>query len=167
MENVVQKESKLRRVVQTGKDKNRPDVMECNDSVAALKLQLNEAVFLGRFMGAISSTLDPADICSIASRWIYDYIPYLRIVFNLSQEFCMETLAFSPGGAKTSEVDQTKGNPLLELRSEECKNTLNMGMPCLFDGGVRCRRYSVELSNAMGTIVIFFEELMVGDRSEV
>ncbi len=120
MEIVVQKESRISGV-QTGKGQNRTEALESNDSVAALKLQLNEAVFLGRFMGAICSTLDPADICSIASRWIYDYVPYLRIVFNLSQDFCLEMLTFSPGGAKTSEIDQSKGYPSPELRSEEGK----------------------------------------------
>lgn len=65
--------------------------------VAALEQQLKEANFISRFMAAISSSLDPHDICAIASRHLYDFAPFNRIVFCLSSEFGLPSLVIAPG----------------------------------------------------------------------
>lgn len=135
------------------------------DTIADLKQQLNEAVFLGRFIGAISASLDPNDICAIASRWLYDYVPYLRIVFALSPELGLTTLTYSPGTAKGAEFDPSAADKLPGFSPEEFKSARNLSMVSLFDGGIRCRRYSLELPDRMGYIVVYFDELNLASFS--
>ncbi|WP_052440262.1 GGDEF domain-containing protein [Geobacter sp. OR-1] len=73
------------------------DSVGCVNEVADLEKRLREMMFLSRFMAATSSSLVPQDICAIAARSLYDFIPYASIVFALAPEFDVEPLVFSPG----------------------------------------------------------------------
>ncbi|WP_243370934.1 GGDEF domain-containing protein [Geotalea sp. SG265] len=78
-----------------------------NDDVATqgpnLIRQLNEALFLTKFMGAVNASLDPDDVCAIASRVLFDFIAYRRIVFTLSLDGGCKTFTFSPQEEKLAE----------------------------------------------------------------
>lgn len=58
--------------------------------------ELEEARFISRFMGAVSTSLELDDICSIAARALYVYAPYYRIVFTFSADLEGKTVTFSP-----------------------------------------------------------------------
>ncbi|KAF0217370.1 MAG: diguanylate [Geobacteraceae bacterium] len=164
MKTITQRQSSPRRLLEMGKTESGIGRIG-TDTIADLKQQLNEAVFLGRFIGAISASLDPNDICAIASRWLYDFVPYLRIVFALSPDLGVKTLVYSPGTAKESELDPSTTDKLPGYIPEEFKDSRNLSMVSLFDGGVRCRRYSLELPEKMGYILIYFEERNTGSFS--
>jgi diguanylate cyclase (GGDEF)-like protein len=78
------------------------------DEFADMEKRLGEMVFLSRFMAATSASLVPQDICAIAARNVYDYIPYSSIVFSLSPDFEIEPLVFSPGKREGSNSHITK-----------------------------------------------------------
>lgn len=67
------------------------------EEVPDLENRLKEMLFMGRFMGATSTTLVPQDICSIAARTLYDFIRYESVLFMVSNDFGIEPLMFSPG----------------------------------------------------------------------
>lgn len=73
--------------------------------------QLNEALFLAKFMGAVNATLDPDDVCAIASRILFDYIVYHRIVFTLELDSGCKTFSFSP-------LEDRSTGPALETGGE-------------------------------------------------
>ncbi|GAB7027110.1 GGDEF domain-containing protein [Geotalea toluenoxydans] len=73
--------------------------------------QLNEALFLAKFMGAVNATLDPDDVCAIASRILFDYIVYHRIVFTLELDSGCKTFSFSP-------LEDRSAGPALEAGGE-------------------------------------------------
>lgn len=124
--------------------------------IVDLKQQLNEAVFLGRFMGAISSTLNPSDICAISSRWLYDYVPYLRIIFALSPNLLSQPVIYSPGIGRDVPLDPTTPDTNEQYSPEQFRNLNNVSTICSGDRIV-CHRYSVQLTDGMGSIVIYFE----------
>ncbi|SNB47471.1 diguanylate cyclase (GGDEF) domain-containing protein [Geobacter sp. DSM 9736] len=126
--------------------------------IADLKQQLNEAVFLGRFMGAISATLDPGDICAIASRWLYDYVPYLRIVFALSPKLLSQPLIYSPGVGKDKSIDPTLPASEDQWVAEYFKGLASLSMICSADGEIRCRRHALQLPEELGSLIIYFDE---------
>lgn len=132
------------------------------DDIADLKQQLNEAVFLGRFMGAISATLEPADICAIASRWLYDYVPYLRIIFALSPKLLNEPLVYSPGVAKDTAIDPTLPEITQRSMPSLFSSFGSLSMICTADGDSYCQRHCLELSDAMGYVLIYFDDSSSG-----
>ena len=118
-----------------------------------LQRRLNEALFIGKFMGAINASLDTNDVCAIAARVLYEHIPYHRIVFFLSPELNGSTLTFSP-----AQTEQSGGNPA------------DADPVCNFDAGdpapscndnARFRRYSFELPEEMGSIEVLFHKRAV------
>lgn len=132
--------------------------------IANLKQQLNEAVFLGRFMGAISTTFDPSDICSIASRWLYDHIPYLRIIFALSPNLLCQPLVYSPGVGRDISIDPTILDTMPYYTAEHFRN-LSISTICTGDE-ITCRRYTMELAEGLGFIVLYVDPASSGRFSE-
>ena len=129
-----------------------------NEDIADLKQQLNEAVFLGRFMGAISATLEPTDICAIASRWLYDYVPYMRIIFALSPKLLNEPLVYSPGVAKDTSIDPTLPEITPRFHPDVFRSISSLSMICNADGDIYCHRHCLELPEAMGHVLIYFND---------
>lgn len=128
------------------------------DDVADLKQQLNEAVFLGRFLGAISATLEPSDICAIASRWLYDYVPYLRIIFALAPRLLNEPLVYSPGIAKDTPIDPTLPDITPRFTPAGLSGIGGLTLICTADGNSYCRRHCLELADSMGYVLIYFDD---------
>lgn len=61
-----------------------------------IRTELEEARFISSFMGAVCTSLELDDICSIAARALYKHSPYYRIVFTFSTELEGKTVTFSP-----------------------------------------------------------------------
>ena len=124
--------------------------------ITDLKQQLNEAVFLGRFLGAIGSTLNPSDICAIASRWLYDYIPYLRIIFALSPNLLAQPVIYSPGIGRDISIDPAAPDDMADYAPDFFRGLNSVSMICSGDMFV-CQRHTVQLADNMGFIVIYFD----------
>jgi diguanylate cyclase (GGDEF)-like protein len=110
-----------------------------NDS--NLILQLNEALFMAKFMGAVNATLDPTDVCAIASRVLFEYVSYQRIVFSLSEKFDCRTFTISP--MEERPVDSASGPDIPQ-------------QPLLTGSGpVRC--HTMQLPEDMGKIEVWLD----------
>lgn len=112
---------KKERRLYTAKNNCLPDPTDKADAEGCQKApdlirQLNEALFLAKFMGAVNATLDPDDVCAIASRILFDYIAYHRIVFTLEPDSGCKTFSFSP-------LEERSFDPALETSSEVGSNS--------------------------------------------
>lgn len=139
----------------------------CNQvaEVADLEKRLKEMIFVSRFLAATSASLVPYDICAIAARHLFDYVPYQGIVFSLPAEFRLEPIVFTPGkgeggeGFADSRLSSTR---FREFRIDE-----------RFKGVVfkSCTRGSkcvdMILPEKMGTIRVFFDTPGRSDVSPV
>lgn len=130
--------------------------------ISELEQKLNEANFMSRFMAATSTSLDPQDICSIASRHIFDFIPFHCIVFSLADEFGLPTVIFTPGTEGDGKEVLKEFSPSKGLRPtrftsspSSATSTEQMAKPRK-SGGVRI---SLSLHEEMGTIQIYFLQL--------
>ncbi|MBT0664054.1 GGDEF domain-containing protein [Geobacter pelophilus] len=88
----------------------RPTPGNRADEFADMEKRLGEMTFISRFMAATSASLIPQDICAIAARNLYDFIPYSSIIFSLSPDFDVEPLIFSPGKRDGSNCQITREN---------------------------------------------------------
>lgn len=125
---------------------------------AELQKQLNEALFIGKFMGAINTTLDPNDVCAIAARVLYEHIPYLRIVFSLSQKLGCNTLTFSPTEPEQSGFNPAPADSIYNSDADNIRQIQSDNPMFLCNNNIRFRRYSFELPEDMGNIEVFFDK---------
>jgi len=132
---------------------------------AELQKQLNEALFIGKFMGAINATLDPNDVCAIAARVLYEHVPYLRIVFSLSEKLGSNTLTFSPAEPKQSGFNPAAADSIYNSDADSIRQIQCDNPTFLCNDNIRFRRYSFELPEEMGNIEVFFDKRAISSLS--
>ncbi|HBG06086.1 MAG: hypothetical protein A2075_08765 [Geobacteraceae bacterium GWC2_58_44] len=128
---------------------------------SGLRKLLNEALFLSKFSGAVSATLDPGDVCAVAARVLYEHVPYRRITFSLLGNFGGKTVVFSP-----AEPADTHARVLLNVSGGgdakgEKREKVRQGKPH-FEGGANCLCYPFHLGDGSGQIEIFPEPRFIG-----
>lgn len=125
---------------------------------AELQKQLNEALFIGKFMGAINASLDPNNVCAIAARVFYEHIPYLRIVFSLSQKLGGNTLTFSPKEPKQPGFNPATADSIYHSSVDGMRHMQSDNQTFFCSDNTHFRRYSFDLPEQMGNIEVFFDK---------
>lgn len=105
-----------------------------------LVLQLNEALFMAKFMGAVNATLDPTDVCAIASRILFEYVCYERIVFSLSERFDCRTFTITP-------MEERQGYTSDDLQQQDAPSDT-----------VPLRCHTLQLPEDMGKIEVWLDK---------
>jgi len=144
---------------------NKQKISLTDDRNSALNKRLNEALFISRFSGAVSATLDPDGVCAIAARVLYEHIPYLSIVFSLPSLLGGKTIIFSPAG-RNEECSPLLLNMAHEGSRDGENQTKALRASALRNGGIQCLRSTFDLSDGMGQIETFFEQRFIPRLSD-
>jgi diguanylate cyclase (GGDEF)-like protein len=128
--------------------------------IAGLEQRLRDATFISRFMGATCASLVPQDICAIAARHLYDFIPYRSIIFTLAPEFGLTPFSFAP----------EKGADCLPLKVNEATWS-GRSRGFMFDerlqgsmipgSSASIKEVDIHLPDSLGTVRIFFSSLSI------
>ena len=134
---------------------------ELQADVAGLEQQLREATFISRFMGATSASLDPQDICAIASRHLYDFAPYRRIIFSLAPDFGLSPLMITPGRGEDGQPILKHTSPPATSRRWEFKIDESLQGTLFTDSKSGEKGIRLVLPEALGTVQIHFSTLNI------
>jgi diguanylate cyclase (GGDEF)-like protein len=130
------------------------------DEVAGLEKRLSEMMFISRFMGATTASLIPQDICSIAARILYDFLPYGSILFSLPSDFGIAPLFFSPGKGeeKARQLPNENNHENYFKKSRIDKQFQGISFAFADDGR---KAVDILLPEKMGKIRMVFENLEI------
>lgn len=138
--------------------------LERSADFASLEQRLREATFISRFMGATSTTLVPKDICSIAARHLYDFVPYRSIVFTLAPEFGLTPLSFAPGKSRElSPLLPKESAPGVRYKLFKIDDRLQGSV--LSTSSAETKGFEIVIPGNLGTVRIFFGSLSMKELS--
>ncbi len=143
---------------------DEPLIADHATDIATLERRLREATFVSRFMGATSASLVPQDICAIAARHLYDFIPYKEIIFSLAPEFGLTPLSFAPG--------KGDGCPSLHLsevawpgRAREFRFDERLQGSMITGPAIGMKGVDLLLPDSLGTVRILFGTISIKSLS--